>query len=153
LQLSIVASPTETYAEAYRVTAQTGRPMVVFVSAEWCTACKSMERKVIPQIRQRGLLEKVAFAVVNFDRERELVRKLIRGGPIPQLVMFRKTPEGWRRSKLIGGQNVQAVEKFIGWGLKRDRATRKPDGTKDDKPSQKPAVTEAKSAGRATPAS
>lgn len=143
LQLSIVASTTETYAEAYRLTSQTGRPMLVFVSAEWCMACKSMERKVIPQIRQRGLLEKVTFAVVNFDRERALVRKLIRGGPLPQLVMFRRTPEGWRRSRLIGGQNVGSVEKFIDWGLKRDQATRKTDGTEDKKPSQEPAVAEA----------
>jgi thioredoxin-like negative regulator of GroEL len=124
LQLSMAASDGDAYAKAYRDTARTGRPMVVLVSAEWCPACQQMKRDVIPRIKRQGLLSKVAFAMVNLDRDRELGRQLIRGGPIPQLLFFRRTPNGWLRSRLIGGQSVRTVEQFINTGLRRDQATK-----------------------------
>lgn len=112
LQLPLVM-PTETYLEAHRQTLRTGQPMVVMVGAEWCPACKAMEANVIPAIRQRGLLRRVAFALVDLDREREVGSKLIDGGPIPQLIVFRKTANGWRNRRLIGNQSVETVEEFI----------------------------------------
>jgi thioredoxin-like negative regulator of GroEL len=118
--LSSLASGTDSYADAYRQTTETGRPMVVLVSAEWCGACKTMEREVIPKMRQRGLFRRVSFARVDLDRQRTLGRKLTRGGPIPQLLMFRRTGNGWRLSRLRGGQNARTVEAFIDRGLKRD---------------------------------
>jgi hypothetical protein len=39
--------------------------------------------------------------------------------------MFRKTTEGWKRQKLIGGQTVESVEKFINDGLAMDEAEKK----------------------------
>jgi len=118
LQLSILAPGADTYAEAYRLTAKTGRPMVVMVGAEWCPACKAMETNVIPQVRRRGVLGRVAFAIVDLDRQRNLGRTLTRGGPIPQLLMFRRSRDGWRLSRLVGGQSAPQVEAFIA-GLKR----------------------------------
>ena len=47
--------------------------------------------------------------------------KLTGGGPVPQLVMYRKTPNGWLRRKLIGGQSVEAVEEFINEAVARTR--------------------------------
>lgn len=119
LQLSILAPAADTYAEAYRLTAKTGRPMVVMVGAEWCPACKTMEKSVIPQVRRRGRLGRVAFAVVDLDRQGKLGKTLTRGGPIPQLLMFRRAPDGWRLSRLVGGQSVPNVEAFIDAGIKR----------------------------------
>jgi len=99
--------------------------MVVLVSADWCPACVAMKKQVIPQVTKRGLLKKVVYAVVNLDRERVLGRQLTGGGPIPQLIMFRKTTGGWKRRKLIGGQGVGTVENFIGEGIKLDESTKK----------------------------
>jgi thiol-disulfide isomerase/thioredoxin len=79
----------ETYAEAHRTTVKTGKPMVVMVSTDWCPPCQVMKKKILPRVRQRGLLRKVAFAMVNPDRDGELAEKITGGGPIPQLVMFR----------------------------------------------------------------
>lgn len=124
LQLSIPVTGTESYAAAHRLTATTGRPMVVMVSAEWCPACRKMEREVIPSVREHGVLRRVAFAVVDVDRQRELGRKLTRGGPIPQLLMFRRTTDGWRLSRLVGGQDSRTVEEFIDRGLNRDEAAK-----------------------------
>ena len=124
-EASSIAQGAETYAEAYRLASQTGRPMVVLVGAEWCGPCQTMKQNVIPQVRRRGLLGRVAFATVCVDRQRELGRQLTRGGPIPQLLMFRRTNQGWRLSRLTGGQSVGKVEAFIDDGLKRDAAEKK----------------------------
>jgi len=106
----------ETYAEAHQVTIKTGKPMLVMVSTEWCPACQVMKKRILPQIRERGLFSRVAFASVNPDQENELSHQLIGNGPIPELVMYRKTPRGWIRRVLVGAQTVETVEHFINEG-------------------------------------
>ena len=59
------ANEGETYADAHQATMKTGKPMLVMVSTEWCPACQVMKRRIMPQIRERGLLRRVAFATVN----------------------------------------------------------------------------------------
>ncbi len=71
--------------------------------------------------------------MVNPDRDGELAEKLTGGGPIPQLVMFRRTADGWIRKKLIGGQTVETVEEFISEGLAQDAADKKAPSAADKK--------------------
>jgi len=125
LQASILAAGDDTYAEAHAATTKTGKPMVVLVGAEWCAPCQTMKKTVIPQVKRHGLLGRVAFAVVNLDRDRELAQRLTSGGPIPQLIMYRKAGDGWRRQKLVGGEGVAAVEAFVSRGLEDDAAEKK----------------------------
>jgi thioredoxin-like negative regulator of GroEL len=115
----------ETYTEAHQKTTETGRPLVVMVSTEWCPPCQTMKKQVLPRVREHGLLRKVAFAIVNPDRDKDLAEKITGGGPIPQLVMFRKSGNGWVRKKLVGGQSVESVEEFINEGLVQDKAEKK----------------------------
>lgn len=136
------AGDGESYAEAHRATMKTGKPMLVMVSTEWCPACQVMKRRIMPQIRERGLLARVAFAVVNPDHDGELSQQLIGSGPIPELVMYRKTPRGWIRRVLIGGQSVETVEQFINQGTVAD----------DDPPKDAEAGGKTKAAGNAKPA-
>ncbi len=112
----------ETYAEAHRSTVETGKPLVVMVGTDWCQPCQTMKRTVLPRLRERGFFKKIAFALVNPDRDGKLAEELIGGGPVPQLVMFRKTSKGWMRRKLVGGQSEEAVEQFIKEGLTADEA-------------------------------
>ncbi|MGA2032341.1 MAG: thioredoxin family protein [Thermoguttaceae bacterium] len=118
--LCVGAGETDSYSAAHQTTVTTGKPMMVMVSTDWCVPCQMMKKTIIPQVRQRGLLAKVAFAIVNPDRDRDLAERLIGGGPVPQLIMFRKTANGWRRRKLIGGQTVEAVEDFINDGIAKE---------------------------------
>ena len=67
------------------------------------------------------MLGRVAYAVVNLDRQNDLGRQLVAGGPIPQFIMYRKTREGWKRRRLVGGQSVETVEAFIKEGLELDK--------------------------------
>ena len=112
----------ETYAEAHRSTIETGKPLVVMIGTDWCPPCQTMKRTVLPRLRRRGLFKKVAFALVNPDHDGKLAEELTGGGPVPQLVMFRKTSKGWMRRKLVGGQSEEAVERFINEGLAADQA-------------------------------
>lgn len=116
------ATVSEDYTSARQATVATGKPMVVMVGTDWCSPCQTMKKTVLPRVRQHGLLRKVIFAVVNPDRQSKLAQEITGGGPIPQLVMFRKSGKGWLRTKLIGGQSVEAVEKFINEGLNSDKA-------------------------------
>lgn len=120
--LSLISADAETYAQAYKEMSKTGKPIVVMVGTDWCGPCRKMKQVVLPEVRKRGLLRQVAFALVNADRDRQLAAKLIGKGPIPQLIMFRKTPDGWRRRKLVGGQEVEKVEKFLRDGIAQDVA-------------------------------
>lgn len=112
----------ETYAEAHRSTIETGKPLVIMVGTDWCQPCQTMKRTVLPRLRERGFFKKIAFALVNSDRDGKLAEELTGGGPVPQLVMFRKTSKGWMRRKLVGGQSEEAVERFIKEGLAADQA-------------------------------
>ena len=56
----------------------------------------------------------MAFAYVNTDADGELAGKLMQGGSIPQLVMYRKTDDGWTRKQLTGAQSTSNVEAFLG---------------------------------------
>jgi thiol-disulfide isomerase/thioredoxin len=120
----MIGAHGETYTQAHRLTTRTGRPMVVLVGAEWCPACKVMKDTVIPAVKKRGGLNKVSFAVVDIDEEKELGKTLINRGPIPQLLMYRRTPLGWRLRRIVGGQSVKSVETFVETGIKLDEAAK-----------------------------
>lgn len=117
LQAAVLSTGAQSYADAHQENVDTGRPLVVLVGAEWCPACRQMKNNIMPEVARRGLLKKVAFAEVNTDEERTLSRKLMSGGGIPQLVMYRKTSEGWEREVLVGAQSPERIESFINDGL------------------------------------
>ena len=125
LHASVLATGDDDYARAHRE-AEAGKPLVVMVSAEWCGPCQQMKKTVIPQVRKQGLLKKVAFAIVNVDRERKLAQKLIGNGSVPQLILFRRTSNGWTRNRLVGGQNLDTVEKFISRGIAQEDSDKEP---------------------------
>jgi thioredoxin-like negative regulator of GroEL len=119
------------YSAAYKLAKQTQRPLLVLVGADWCPACQTMKNSVFPALQKAGGLEHVAFAVVNYDHQTTLARKLMRGSSIPQLIMYHQTEKGWQRSSLIGSQSVSTVQNLIDRGIKEtavaattDEATR-----------------------------
>ena len=123
LQLSLLSTGADTYAQAHKINAETGRPIVVLIGAEWCPGCRTMKDSVMPKLAKKGLLKKVAYAQVNTDKEGKLARNMMRGNSIPQLVMYRKTEEGWKRSSLVGAQSADDIEAFIQAGLEPEQAT------------------------------
>jgi len=114
LQASIAATGASTYPTAYQQATETGRPLVVLVGADWCPACVQMKNNVIPQLEKQGGLEKVNFCCINTDQQNDLAKKLMRGGSIPQLIMFRRTRNGgWLRKQLNGAQSITETQSFV----------------------------------------
>lgn len=113
IQAAVVAAPDNTYKTAYKQHTEQGRPLVVLVGAEWCPGCRTMKHSVVPQLVENGALKDVAFAIVDTDKQPELARKLMRGGSIPQLIVFHESPEGMQREGFVGAQSVSTVENVI----------------------------------------
>jgi hypothetical protein len=42
---------------------------------------------------------------------------MMEGGSIPQVLMFRKTADGWQREKLSGGNSASAIVSFLRRGV------------------------------------
>ncbi|HVX14591.1 MAG TPA: thioredoxin family protein [Pirellulales bacterium] len=122
VQVSLISTGANDYADAHKVHLETGRPMVLLVGAEWCPACVQMKNSVLPRVSRHGGLDKVAFAHVNADRDSRIAKSVMKGGTIPQLIMYRKTPLGWRRHMLVGAQSPEKIEAFINRGLELDEA-------------------------------
>ena len=57
LQVSLLAAPgtgAQTYDEAYKVSTETGRPLVVLVVADSCTDCLTRTQKGMPPLAKNG---------------------------------------------------------------------------------------------------
>jgi thiol-disulfide isomerase/thioredoxin len=101
------------YTQAYQEAEKTGKPLMILVGADWCPGCRTMKNSVIPQLQQSGDLTDVSFAMVNPDQDRELAGKLMRGGSIPQLIVYQKTNEGWKREQITGAASVNETRGLI----------------------------------------
>ncbi|RMG00101.1 MAG: thioredoxin [Planctomycetota bacterium] len=120
MHLVLAVNADTSYANAYRSSLETGRPLVVLVGAEWCPACRTMKTQVLPVLEKRGELKRVAFAQVDYDAEGDLARELTKGGAIPQLLMFEHNGRDWKVRRLIGMQPVEKVTRFLREGLNAD---------------------------------
>ncbi len=114
LSAAALGAGSHDYATAFKETNETGRPLVVLIGADWCPGCRQMKNATMPELERTGGLRKVAFAYVNTDNDHELAGKLMKGGSIPQLVMYRKNGDGWTRKQLTGAQSTSSVEAFLG---------------------------------------
>jgi thiol:disulfide interchange protein len=109
----VLAAGAEPYEAAYQKADENGRPLLVLVGADWCPGCRSMKFTVLPRMQHEGKLEGVHLTLVDSDRQAELAGKLMRGGTIPQLIVFTKTAGGWHREQITGAASEAAVEGLI----------------------------------------
>lgn len=111
LQTALLTTGAQPYAEAYQKSQEENRPLMVMVGADWCPACVSMKQGVLARMQRSGKLRRVAFTIV--DANDRLANKFMRGGSIPQLIVYHKTADGWRSERVIGGQSEAAIESMI----------------------------------------
>jgi thiol-disulfide isomerase/thioredoxin len=112
------ASPTMTYEQAYAETEKTGKPLVVLIGADWCGACRVMKNTALPQVAQDAVFNDVAFTTVNTDTQKDIVKQVMQGGSIPQLVMFQRDGDKWTQQRLVGAQSPTAIIQFLRAGVK-----------------------------------
>ena len=112
-----VKAQTLTYSEAYAQSESGEKPLVVMIGADWCPACVQMKNSALPQIAQDGVFKEVAFTVVDTDKNPEIAKQVMEPGTIPQLIMYHKTSNGWRRERLQGGNSPSAILSFLRRGI------------------------------------
>ena len=113
LQTAMLTAGADGYSDAYHAAQSNGKPLVVLVGTEWCPGCKTMKHGILPRLMGRGKMQRVNFAQVNSDDDWGLASKLLVGDTIPQLVVFAKTPEGWKCEHLKGAKSEAEVEEAI----------------------------------------
>lgn len=113
VQTSLLAAQPEGYAEAYRQLQTNGQPLLVLVGADWCPGCQTMKYAVLPRLEQSGRLRNVNLAVVNTDEESTLSGQLMRGGAIPQLIVYARTANGWHREQITGAVDEASIEALL----------------------------------------
>lgn len=122
LQASLAtAAPAQSYEEAIKKSDETGKPVLILVGATWCRYCHVAKNEVLPKLKE--LMGQVEFVYLDYDRDRALVKKLIRGRVIPEMIMFTKTQEGWQQRNLSPADKLPAVEAFIKAGLPKAKET------------------------------
>jgi thioredoxin-like negative regulator of GroEL len=113
LQAAVLAGGAQPYDAAFQNAQENNRPLLVLVGADWCPGCVTMKRSVMPRMAQSGKLSKVNFAEVNSDVSPAVAGRLMRGGSIPQLIVFAKTPNGWYREQITGATSEAGVQALI----------------------------------------
>ena len=113
LQTALMTTGAQPYAEAYQESIDENRPLLVMVGADWCPACVSMKHGVLSRMQRNGKLRRVSFSIVDADRDQRLANSLKSGSSIPQLIMYHKTADGWKKTRLVGGQSEATIERLI----------------------------------------
>lgn len=113
LQATVIGAEGQPYSDAYKTAQAADQPLVVLVGAEWCPGCVTMKRSVIPGMIQRGKLRNVQFTVVDTDEDPALARKLMQGTSIPQLIVYSRNGDSWRRTQLTGPKAEAEIEAVI----------------------------------------
>lgn len=119
VHLALATSGAQPYHVAYHNAEAQSQPLLVLVGADWCPGCRTMKGSVMPRLARSGKLSRVSFATINTDAQPELASQLMRGGMIPQLIVFSRKADGqWHREQLTGTAGESQVQALI------DRAVR-----------------------------
>lgn len=119
LQLAVIAANPASYHTALQDAQQRQQPLLVLVGANWCPGCQTMKTRVLPNMARRGALRGVSFAMVDTDSEQATARQIMRGGSIPQLIVFSRMPDGrWHREQITGETSEAEVQSLIARAVK-----------------------------------
>jgi thioredoxin-like negative regulator of GroEL len=124
LQTAIMASGAQPYSQAYEELVKDGKPMLVVVGAEWCPACQVMKNGTLAQMERQGKLKEVSYVALDSDRNPSLAGQIGGGNMIPQVVLYEKTDNGFRRRQLTGAQNEGVLQSLISSAVERRAALR-----------------------------
>ncbi len=114
MQVTLLANGSGvSYTEAYTASAETGKPMLVLIGADWCPHCVTMKNRVIPQLEKQGALKDVSYVALNSDHHPALARQMMQGGSIPQVVLFYRTADGWKRHRTVGAMSAGNLSSLL----------------------------------------
>lgn len=103
-----VAGQPKTYAEALKLSAQTGKKVFIYFSADWCGKCREMTPTFSDPVVKTALAEYVDYKL-NVDREKEVARKY-KIPAIPHYIIIDANEKVYNE-----GAGVRNPEQFLRW--------------------------------------
>ncbi len=102
------------YTTAYNQAMKGDKPLLVLVTAEWCPPCQVLKNTVLPEMLKQEAFADYHFAMVDYDKQNALARKLIKDRGVPQLLLYEKQDDQWGLRFLSGAQSADVVKAFLG---------------------------------------
>lgn len=102
------------YEEALHRAQEENKPILILIGAKWCAACEVMKRDTIEPMKNTGDLKDVIVTYLDKDQRPELAQQLMKGETLPQVVMFCKEQNQWRRLSLTGMQSKSRMLELLG---------------------------------------
>lgn len=102
-----------TYEEAIQQSQKENKPILILIGAKWCASCELMKRDTIEPMKSAGELKDVIVTYVDKDERPELAQQLMKGETLPQVVVFCKDSDQWRRLSLTGMQNKNRMQELL----------------------------------------
>ncbi|WP_378951658.1 protein-disulfide reductase DsbD [Mesorhizobium sp. ANAO-SY3R2] len=94
-----------------------GKPLLVYVMADWCVICRTIERSVLPDAEVVAALEGmrlVKLDVTEFDEESQAVLRQLKVAGPPTMVFFSVSRREVADTRLVGEVSVAAVARSAG---------------------------------------
>jgi len=101
------------YEAAYQKAQEENKPLLIVVGADWCAACKTLKSQTIEPMQTSGKLQDVILTLVDKDSRPELAQQLMQGSSLPQLVVFAKGDDGWKKFSLSGIQSERRIQELL----------------------------------------
>jgi thiol-disulfide isomerase/thioredoxin len=99
------------YASAAKNSRDTGRNLIVLVSASWCGPCNQLKSDIAKADNEDTLPKGVNIAVVDYNSD--IGKKLSVSNSIPQLIRFERKQDGkWYKSSSIGYLSPSKFKEF-----------------------------------------
>ncbi len=78
----------ETYADAYRVSVDSKRPMLILLTAKWCAPCRAFKADVLEPMRLRNEFKPFVFVEIDIDGDPANAKQVMDEIRVPQLVIL-----------------------------------------------------------------
>ncbi len=119
--LSTATVHTDTYRDAYQKAESHKQPLLVLVGAETSQDCQTMKAENMPALKRDGSLNEIAYAVVDSDNHPKLAQLLTQGELLPQLVLYTRVRDQWRRSQMNGANSPDQIRQFVAREVSRSK--------------------------------
>lgn len=102
-----------TYEEAMQQAQKENKPILILVGAKWCSSCEVMKRDTLEPMKESGELKGVVVTYIDKDERPELAQQLMKGETLPQIVVFAKEADQWKRLSLTGMQTKSRMQELL----------------------------------------
>lgn len=106
IELQLIAN---NYTEALHKSGETGKPVLVFFTAEWCQWCSKMRSETMPDILVQNMLKNYILVYVDTDKDRGPARKF-NIESLPSYIITNYKEDG-----IKAGNGFKSPESFANW--------------------------------------